>query len=113
MTPAQGFGARVIQLMAERQATTGRKVTARSVAADLGIPEGSFSRYINREAPPGDDIISALSEYFGVMRGWLRYGEGEKSPPPSAPIAGGFKPHPPPEDPPGEAKTKPKKKRPA
>lgn len=78
MKAAQGFGARVLQLIAERQATTGRKVTARSVAADLDIPEGSLSRYISKKTPPPDRVTTPMAKYFGVYRGWLRYGEGEK-----------------------------------
>lgn len=64
--------------MAERQGTTGRKVTARGVAEDLDIPEGSFSRYLKRKKAPPDKVMEPIAKYFGVYRGWLRYGEGEK-----------------------------------
>lgn len=68
----------MIQLMAERQSATGRRITSRSVAQELDIPENSFSRYLRRAEPPGDEVVTPLAEYFGVTRGWLRYGEGEK-----------------------------------
>lgn len=64
--------------MAERQATTGRKVTARSVADDLGIPETSFSRYLSKKNPPPDKVTTPMAKYFGVTRGWLRYGDDPK-----------------------------------
>lgn len=64
--------------MTDRQRATGRKVTARKVARAVKLTESTFSRYLNSEDPPPDDVLEPLAKYFHVRRGWLRYEEDPK-----------------------------------
>lgn len=53
----------------------------KDIAKAVGVSASTYSRYEADLTKPDDDTMAKLANYFGVTRGWLRFGEGERLPP--------------------------------
>lgn len=96
MTLAQAFGERLAQERREKAARERKDITQRTVAQAVGLTSAAISKYEAGETIPNDNILAKLAAFYEVRPSWLRYGEGDKSPEPTAvlDVVAGPKPRP-------------------
>lgn len=93
------LGQRLAQLRREKAAREERDIDQTEIAKAIGIGakrQAYISRWENGYVVPKDDVLKKLADYYGVTPGWLRYGEGDKVPEPTAvlDVVAGPKPRP-------------------
>jgi transcriptional regulator with XRE-family HTH domain len=74
------LGQRLAQERRRKAYEEERDIEQSEIAAAAGVTQGSISRYEADATKPDDDTLARLADYFGVTRGWLRFGEGERKP---------------------------------
>lgn len=71
----KAMGERIAQERREMSARLRRDVTRAEVAQAIGVDGGTVTKWENGEVAPRDDALIRLASFFGVTRGWLRWGE--------------------------------------
>lgn len=59
-----------------------RDVTRAEIAAAIGVDAAALTRWEAGKDAPRDDTLIRLARFFGVTRGWLRWGEQPREAPP-------------------------------
>lgn len=72
---AREIGARIAYERRLKSLRDGRDITHVDLAKAAGVTPATVSRWESGESPPKDGALIRLAHYFGVTRGWLRYGE--------------------------------------
>lgn len=80
MAKPQTLGSRLAQERREKAAREAVDIGQADIAKRVGVSVATYSRYEADITKPDDEILGKIADYFGVTRGWLRFGEGEKRP---------------------------------
>jgi transcriptional regulator with XRE-family HTH domain len=74
------LGQRLAQERRLKSVEEERDIGHQEIADAAGVSQPTYSRYEADATKPDDDTLARLADYFGVTRGWLRFGEGERKP---------------------------------
>jgi transcriptional regulator with XRE-family HTH domain len=80
------LGFRLAQTRREKQVADERDIDFGEIAKAARVSISTYSRYEADITKPDDDTLGLLASYYGVTRSWLRFGEGDKYPPPKTVI---------------------------